>query len=154
MAWQRSTGIHAGRPSPIAAMLGGMQGDELQRHKQTAAALRAAAVFLIRLLMLLGRGRWSPLSAPSIAGHGGQAPKEARQDADAFSPRHGWRVEKPRHGREAQGEDSRFASTARCESERPAGMFGRAGGRSEGLAIRRSAGGALPLVTFLGQQGK
>jgi hypothetical protein len=26
MAWQRSTGIHAGRPSPIAAMLGGMQG--------------------------------------------------------------------------------------------------------------------------------
>ncbi|WP_295685185.1 hypothetical protein, partial [uncultured Nevskia sp.] len=28
--------------------------------------------------------------------------------AEAFSPRHGWRVEKPRHGREAQGIGSRF----------------------------------------------
>jgi len=26
MAWQRSTGIHAGRPTATAAMLGGMQG--------------------------------------------------------------------------------------------------------------------------------
>jgi len=41
VAWQRSTGIHAGRPAAIAAMLGGMQGDE--RPKQSTAKSKAAA---------------------------------------------------------------------------------------------------------------
>ncbi len=49
-----------------------------------------------------------PLSAPSIAGHGGIGPAGGEAGAEAFSSRQGWRVEKPRHGREAQGIGSRF----------------------------------------------
>ncbi|WP_293394404.1 hypothetical protein [Nevskia sp.] len=41
MAWQRSTGIHAGRPSPIAAMLGGMQGDKRQKQSTTTSKAKA-----------------------------------------------------------------------------------------------------------------
>ena len=129
MAWQRSTGILPVVPLRSLRCSAACRGDE--RQKQSTATSKAKAqrraprgvVLLILLLSLLGRGRRSPLSAPSIAGHGGQAPKEARQDAEAFSPRHGWRVEKPRHGREAQGIGSRFCFS-RSDAAPGARFFG------------------------------
>ena len=52
MAWQRSTGLHAGRSSPTTAMLGGMQGVNVKSQvtSKTAAARSAAAALLILLL--------------------------------------------------------------------------------------------------------
>ena len=44
--------------------------------------------------------------------------------AEAFSPRHGWRVEKPRHGREAQGIGSRFCFFGKATQRRGRPSFG------------------------------
>ena len=94
-----------------------------------SAAARSAAAVAFDVAVAVAFAVNPPSSAPSIAGHGGIGPAGGEAGAEAFSPRQVWRVEKPRHGREAEGEDSRFASTARSEAERPAVMFSRAGGQ-------------------------
>ena len=82
MARQPSTGIHAGRPSPNTAMLGAAQGDPESKAKSRIKS--AKHVVLLTLLYAFAFDLGSPCAAPSIAGHGGQAPQGARQEPKPF----------------------------------------------------------------------
>ena len=87
---------HPCRSTPLpAAMLGAPQGGPTSTA--TAGACRRFPLLTL-----------APSSKPSIAGPDDQAPSGGEAGAEAFSSRQGWRVEKPRQGREAQGERPRL----------------------------------------------
>ena len=157
----------AGPYPPCPAMLGALQGGFTAaatataeaESKAKAAALRAAALSLQLLLrlMLLRLLPWTSIplacrraSQRSLGGEGSRLASTARCEPE----RHGCRLSAvrpwmacprgtPEIARSAGR--SRYASTARISAEGLALLF---------LASRRHAAGRIPLVTFLGRQGK
>ncbi len=128
----------AGPIPPCPAMLGALNGGLRQKprpHQKPQPPRFARRLFGSRSAILCRHGAWSTAPTPALPRKRGREPFRfligccccrCLAVASAFLPH----CMAPSIAAIGGGEGSRFASTARCESERPAVMFGRAGGQS------------------------